>query len=63
MNTGGGQKVTLSFLQNVILRCIGLKWPMTQVADGHLGWPKWPMVDFDGPVMSPGLKSPPWSAH
>ena len=22
---------------NIQIRCIGLQWPMTQIADGHLG--------------------------
>ena len=28
------------------ISCIGLKWPMTQMADGHLGSLKWPKVNF-----------------
>ena len=39
--------------QQDLRRCIGPKWPTTEMANGGLL----------RPVMSPGLKSPPWSTH
>ena len=44
-------------------RCIGIKWPMTQMAEGHLGQSQ---IANDGqlrPVMPPGLKHLPLSTH
>ena len=38
-----------------------LDW--TQMADGYLRWSQMANDGLLRPVMSPGLKSPPWSTH
>ena len=50
------------------MRCIGTKWPMDEMADGHLGLGLYCQRPFEvgsgsqvshfRPVMSPGLKLP-----
>ena len=42
-----------------IKRCIGLKWPMTQIANSHLDQSQMANSGLLRPVMSPVLKSPP----
>ena len=62
------QNAYICLLCKFTLRCIGIKWPMDEMADGHLGLclnGRWPFsVGLDGRVShfrlmtSPGLKLP-----
>ena len=47
----------------MLLRYIGRKWPMTQMANSHLGQSQMANSGLLRPVMSPSLKNPPWSTH
>ena len=43
---------------NIVSRCIGMKWPMDHVADGHLGLGLNCRVGHFRLMTSPGLKLP-----
>ena len=57
-------EVHISFgIQKSQAICIGPYWPMTQVANGHLGQSQMANSGLLRPVMSSGLKSPTWSTQ
>ena len=56
-------EVVIRPLTAKLFHFIGLKWPMTQMVDRHIGQSQMANGGLLGPVMSPGLKSPPWSTH